>query len=436
MECIEGDNTLPKVPDVISSEDLKYYSLYFDAIKKLLNFDIALNMMYLKHYFKIVFDCFKFSNGGIIRNLDDVDLDLDLNLVKDNLYFRITCILKNGPIISSAVGFQLRNSLNKSPKYLQTMLKKKLLKICCLGGGSASDVVAIVTVLESMAKQKGIQLDFRITVVDSDKNWKNTCITVLSCLEQFHGATWKINFIQADVPEIKSYPPQLHEAIQEADIVTMVMLLSKCKGSLNKKTVKTICGILKQQSMLFILDTSWVNNLPRCFGCSGEIVDFVLIYEELCDYNALDVTAIKEVLAKYDKYFGSVRSEMYLYAFVRVWVKDLVLFDNKDKLLFQQSRFHKNLEKYNPLQGFLSTESFTKWENNEIKEKTNEGWNTKSVKQFIRNGKDFRQGLSNELFNQQKNVDRALENFYVKTNSWKKKKVAIWKKLMKNGKII
>ncbi|GIY31756.1 uncharacterized protein CDAR_210771 [Caerostris darwini] len=305
MEYIEGNKDFSNGPTIITFEDLKYCAVHFVAIKKLLDLDYRLNEEKMKRYFNIVFEYFKFWNGVVTTKTPD---DLDLNLVKDTF--------------------------------------KKLLKICCLGGGPASDIVAIVTALESMAKQKGIQLDFRVTVVDSDKNWKNTCITVLSCLEQFHKKTSKINFIQADVSEISSYPAELHEAVQEADIVTMVMLLSKSKGSINKETVKAIGGILKPQSMLFLLDTSWMGIRPQFYVYPVEIDGFQLIYEELCDFTAIDIIAYKKALLKYEKYFGDIRSNVCMNAFARVWIKDLEKGENTDTLL---PRFQVNLEKCNPL---------------------------------------------------------------------------------------
>ncbi|GIY88824.1 uncharacterized protein CEXT_715461 [Caerostris extrusa] len=359
MEYIEGNKDFSNGPTIITYEDLKYCSVHFVAIKKLLELDNQLNE-------------------------------------------KITCILKNGPIISSAVGFQLRNALNQSPNYLQTLLSKKFLKICCLGGGPASDIVAIVTALESMSKQKGIQLDFRITVVDSDKNWKNTCITVLSRLEQFHKKTWKINFIQADVSEIKSYPPQLHEAIQEADIVTMVMLLSKSNGSINKETA--IGGILKPQSMLFLLDTSWMEIRPQFYVYPVEIDGFQLIYEELCDFTAIDIIAYKKAQLKYEKYFGDVRSNICLNAFVRVWLKDLEKGENTDTLL---PRFQVNLEKCNPLQSSLSMDWFEEWKIAQIEEKMNAGWHPKCINLFTKWHKNFRRKLSNELIKQKEVVERT-----------------------------
>ncbi|GIY88826.1 hypothetical protein CEXT_715481 [Caerostris extrusa] len=92
-------------------------------------------------------------------------------------------------------------------------MKKNVINICSLGCGPASDIVAIINVLESEARLKDITLDIRVTVVDVDDSWKNTCLAVLHCLERFRYSSWKIKFIQTDLSQFHSV--EFLEAIQK-----------------------------------------------------------------------------------------------------------------------------------------------------------------------------------------------------------------------------
>ncbi|GFX62704.1 uncharacterized protein TNCV_4868641 [Trichonephila clavipes] len=203
----------------VNNYDDKFISFYYEAIRKLIDIEDGTIASYLKRYFKIFDKYFKRlckENLVIVKeDFDDEDSRV-VNLLKDSLYYRIAYV------------------------YRCKATKKKSLKICSLGGGPASDIIAIITVLESLAEKEGILLDFRVTIIDFDVKWKNTCYTVLSCLEQFQNATWNINFIKQDLTNWKSYTSKTTAAIQEADIVSMVMFISELKPmeSFQEKTMK------------------------------------------------------------------------------------------------------------------------------------------------------------------------------------------------------
>ncbi|GFY47753.1 uncharacterized protein TNIN_103761 [Trichonephila inaurata madagascariensis] len=243
MEVADDSNYTANNEQSINNYDDKFISFYYEAIRKLIDIEDRTIASYLKRYFKI-FD--KYSkrlckeNLAIVKEDFDDDYSTVVNLLKDSLYYRIAYVYRCSAFLSSAVAFHFENSLKIIPDYFQRLLKKKSLKICSLGGGPASDIVAIVTVLESLAEKVGILLDFRVTIIDFDMRWKNTCYTVLSCLEQFQNATWKISFIKEDLTNWKSYTSKTTAAMQEADIVSMVMFLSELKPmkSIQEKTMK------------------------------------------------------------------------------------------------------------------------------------------------------------------------------------------------------
>ncbi|GFY61368.1 uncharacterized protein TNIN_154251 [Trichonephila inaurata madagascariensis] len=168
--------------------DVTFCLFYYKTIKKLLDLSDELYVAYLNDYFKVFQEYF---NEKCKENYKvPGDNSALVKKQKDSLYYRATYIYKNSAFLSSAVAFHFRNTLKENPNSLRRFSKRELIKICSLGGGPTSDIVAIVTVLESIARKKGVMLDFRITVIDYDIKWKNACITVLSCLEQFENATW------------------------------------------------------------------------------------------------------------------------------------------------------------------------------------------------------------------------------------------------------
>ncbi|GFT69582.1 uncharacterized protein NPIL_695341 [Nephila pilipes] len=380
MELSEADND-----QSFHKDDIKYFSFYYRAIRRLLDIDNISNASYLYRYFKIFDEYFSDFCGLKPRDQHDGDFTM-INLLKDCLYYRVVYIAKNSTFFSSAVAFHLRNALKDTPVYLRMLFQKQTLKICSLGGGPTSDIVAIVTVLESIAEKEGILLDFRITVIDSDKRWINTCITVLGCLKQFRKATWKINFIETDLTDCKTYTAETSKAIQDADIVTMVKFFTDLT-SLKRRRQYTrafehISATLHPQAMLFVLDKSNPDFIKSCGGYSGEIDGFHLVYEELCDCHTLDINVVLNVFGQYQKNLGKIKCNNSGLVFARIWLKDssIQIDNSKNKL---KLRFQKNAEKYNPKEDFLNINSFRSWENTFSRQKKDDGWNRKGINKIV-----------------------------------------------------
>ncbi|GBN04951.1 hypothetical protein AVEN_261899-1 [Araneus ventricosus] len=112
-----------------------------------------------------------------------------------------------------------------------------------IGGCSVPGIVAIITFLKSIAQEIeiGFELDFRVTIIDTSADWKNACIIVLSFLEEFHKATWKINFIQCNLAKTKTWTPEMLKTIQEADVITMVRFISHLEVKRNIVKVSRVC---------------------------------------------------------------------------------------------------------------------------------------------------------------------------------------------------
>ncbi|GBO43414.1 hypothetical protein AVEN_52733-1 [Araneus ventricosus] len=223
-----------------SIHDNEFCTIFFEAAKKLFDSEKECNAEGLNRYYGDFHKCFNIY-FGIRVNPGNPDYDSKtVKVLKDSLYYRIIYVLRNSPILSSAVAFHFQNVLKEDFSYLRKLIKKEKIKICSIGGGAVSDVVAVVKILDSLANKMDKRLDFEITIIDLDANWKNTCFTVLSCLKNFDDATSKINFVQADISDKNSYSAEVIKSIQEADVVLMVMLLYDFKNANidAKETVK------------------------------------------------------------------------------------------------------------------------------------------------------------------------------------------------------
>ncbi|GFY61369.1 hypothetical protein TNIN_154261 [Trichonephila inaurata madagascariensis] len=102
----------------------------------------------------------------------------------------------------------------------------------------------------------------------------------------------------------------------------MVMFISHLpsKKLQEIKMVTHISTLLQPQAMLFILDWGQTNLITFCGGYLGEIDDFQLVYEELCDCHTLDVKAVEKLSCLYEQNFENFRSNLSFNVFARVWI--------------------------------------------------------------------------------------------------------------------
>ncbi|GFY43290.1 uncharacterized protein TNIN_342121 [Trichonephila inaurata madagascariensis] len=92
--------------------------------------------------------------------------------------YRIAYLFRNSSCLSSASAFHFGDVVQQNFGIVRQMMNKSgILRICSLGGGSPSDVVALVQILE--------------------QNLGNIC------MERFRNAEWKISFVHADVSEFR-----------------------------------------------------------------------------------------------------------------------------------------------------------------------------------------------------------------------------------------
>ncbi|CAL1270140.1 unnamed protein product [Larinioides sclopetarius] len=416
MDAGEEMHDSLSVEQYSSYDDKDFCLFYYKAIKRLLDIDNEANALYLRRYFKIFNEYYDFW-GQLKPNLEDQDETI-INLLKDSLFYGLAFVYKNATLLSSAVAFHFRNINKISPMNIEKLITKKLVKICSLGGNSASDIVAIIKVLESIALKNNIELDFRVTIIESDARWKIICIVVLRCLEQFRNATWKITFIQSNPAKKEFWAADILKAIQEADIVTLIRFFSKF--DLKEKIMKEICNKLQPRAVFFVLDHPQRELIDLSFDVTGS-GDFETIYIELNDFHSLSIDVLKHFKTLYYKHFGNERPfkiNLYFNVFISVWVKASPESPVKCKSGIEYL-FQNNMEKYKPNQNFLSTEGFRRWENSFTREKEADRWSSKGIKKIVKEEKEKRNRLLVEFIDQKKKRDSLKNSLLDKLQSLK-----------------
>ncbi|KAG8198775.1 hypothetical protein JTE90_007085 [Oedothorax gibbosus] len=145
--------------------DIELCNLYFKAIYNLLDMDDQRNIDGFTRYLELLRTETN-ANCEFYENSKDQDDSLR-DLFFDNLFYRIAYVYRNSTLYSSAVAFQFQNVLHHNPKLLKRLIHKQTIHLCSIGCGPASDVVALIKVLESACRRRGVSPDFRITVVDA-----------------------------------------------------------------------------------------------------------------------------------------------------------------------------------------------------------------------------------------------------------------------------
>ncbi|GIX71602.1 hypothetical protein CEXT_22681 [Caerostris extrusa] len=260
-------------------------------------------------------------------------------------------------------------------------------KICSIGRGSMFDVVALVKVLE-LFNEKKRYLNIRVTIIDMDENWNNTCLIVLRCLEHFQKSIWKFKFICADLQ--KSFSDKVNSAICNADIVSMVKSFSGVKIACQEPNVNTRIfqgtnRLVKPGSLMFHLDYSENTIIQAGGGYLGNVEEFTLIYQTILNLFTVNKSVIEEHGKLYKYEFDEEPWITNLNAFCEVWHKiDLAPLQKasikrfEGKLVVIMVRYVEQRTRYLNLnhecQQFHQTESnsFHQWKNSVKQNKT--GW--------------------------------------------------------------
>lgn len=138
---------------------------------------------------------------------------------------RSAYVFQYGTLFTSAVAFHFVQILMQNPFILKMLLDQDTLVICCLGGGPATELLAIVKVIERMDPTGFHRLrEIRVVVVDIDSGWSVTANHVVRHLNRLPEIQYRLTFIKCDLAE--PLTNELQTVLRSAHIVTVVKFLS------------------------------------------------------------------------------------------------------------------------------------------------------------------------------------------------------------------
>ncbi|GFT47733.1 uncharacterized protein NPIL_626951 [Nephila pilipes] len=205
---------------------------------------------------------------------------------------RCAYLYKYASVHTRLVHKYFKEMLNIEPVKI-TLDYRKELKICCLGGGSGTDIVGICKALAEFSsfRQKVTQ----VTVLDICGGWRNSFTRVMSRLK--HGKVthvpgkfldsknFKANLIAVNL--LETLPTNVVKIISNADIVCMVKFVSAIMGKDEAVTALKVIGdtIKLGASILFIDNFSDkvcqpLQNISQQCGLSNVLGPLTGIYKQ------------------------------------------------------------------------------------------------------------------------------------------------------------
>ncbi|GIY09704.1 uncharacterized protein CDAR_266811 [Caerostris darwini] len=315
---------------------LELCELYHQAIRKLIGYD---HIKYVKRYF---YHLKSVTNRWCLFN---EDCSLFNPLRCNTLYYRIAYIYRNSTCLSSAVAHYFGIFLSQHTNIVKKLLQNKEIRICSVGGGSTSDVVGLIKVLESVFNVTG---NVHVSIIDADKKWQNACITVLKGLKCFRNAIWKIDFIEADLS--LPFNSKVIYAIENAHIVSMVKFFSDPEMEIPECLFQEVHNHINPGSVLFFLDTPYLNIIEACGGILGDLPEYQLLYEAPFDSYTLHISVVEKHLLLYGHIFGTNICNTMFKTFCRIWVKyDSILAVENIKMKtvgFEERVLRRKIEKF------------------------------------------------------------------------------------------
>ncbi|GFW50606.1 transposable element Tc3 transposase [Trichonephila clavipes] len=219
----------PIPANLLKHFDVDLQKLYHDVIQKELKFQSKKSVQKFKVALKEVVDAYRMEYG--VEHSNSIRFDSPAK--------RCAYVLKHSPCFTSAVAKHFFRMIRANQQILHKCLHSGQLNLCCLGGGPASDAVAISKIISgvyhSTWNKTHRTLKFQVTIVDINEDWEITAKNVLDILktsEEFfevEGLELSFRFCRADLTEPMDV--EVQEALRNADIVTMVFFLSAVNRS-------------------------------------------------------------------------------------------------------------------------------------------------------------------------------------------------------------
>lgn len=324
----------PLPGDLLKHFDSDLQKFYHDVIRKELQIQSKRSAQKIKVALKEVVDAYKMEYG--IEHSHSIRFDSPAK--------RCAYVLKHSPCFTSAVAKHFFRMFRSNPQILHNCLHSGQLNVCCLGGGPASDAVAISRIISvlhySTWNRTHRTLKFHVTIVDINEDWEITAKNVLDVLKtsdkffEIEGLELSFRFCRADLTQ--PMDAKVKEALWNADIVTMVFFLSAVNRSkaLEKgfHMVQEIMNRMKSGAFIFFLDSAKAINYQQ-MSEAANLMNLEQIYgSHLEQLHTVSLNSIRTFLDLYKKDLGRLLCMTYCFVSVSVWTK-------LDKiLLFLQSK--------------------------------------------------------------------------------------------------
>ncbi|GIX94271.1 uncharacterized protein CEXT_344971 [Caerostris extrusa] len=361
---------------------LELCELYHQAIRELIGYH---PIEYVKRYFNNL----KSVTNRWCQFKEDCSL---FNKLRCNThYYRIAYIYRNSTCLSSAVAHYFGIFLSQHTNIVTELLHRDEIRICSVGGGSTSDVVSFIKVLESVFNVK--ELNVHVSIIDADKKWQNACITVLKGLRCFRNSICKIEFIEADLS--LPFNSKVICAIENAHIVSMVKFFSDLEIKIYESLFQEVHSLINPGSVLFLLDFAASNIVKACGGSLGDLPEYELLYEAPFDSYTLHISVVEKHLLLYGHMFGTNICNTMFKAFCRVWVKydNILAVENikMETVGFEERVLRKKIKKFKSfcdqfqnLSGEIKINSYQPWKEYFSVELEKKGYREKQIQKGIR----------------------------------------------------
>lgn len=279
-----------------------------------------LDLKFLKFYHQVIEDDIKLQSSSKSKdslkrvkdwfrkeNIDSNVLDIDF----DSSAMRCAYIYHYGPCFTSIVACHFLKLLEASNSFLfQRISLRETFTICCLGGGPATEVVAIVEVLEKEVirccprRVKSLVID--VVIVDVEPAWATTAGKVVKMVDA-SVVQLNFSFLQADLT--KPLTDDVKNALRKSDIVTMVNILSAVSRYSDTDTslhmIQEIIQSIGKDGVLFFLDCHEYKHCNFLMDMVNSSESMKQIYGPHHNHiYRMSVLCMKECLRLYSKFYG------------------------------------------------------------------------------------------------------------------------------------
>lgn len=181
----------------------------------------------------------------------------------DNPLHRAVYLFNCTPCYTSAAAHHFLDIVKSNHLIFKNLIDSKNVKICCLGGGPATEALAIIKVLTSIKehfdKDSSKPSRYDVTIVDKIFDWKITAFKIVPndkiAIDNVKRSKINVHFLTADITE--PLTEDVQKILQEAEIVTMVAFISSIWETFSSnihKLVQDVVKYMKPTGILFYLD--------------------------------------------------------------------------------------------------------------------------------------------------------------------------------------